>query len=157
MVICPDCGRDVPEAKFCKNCGAYISNLKELPLEEEYLPAEGEKVKYCIGCGKALNADFKFCPYCGQNQVSQIKSEPSDKSTGIAVILSILLPGMGQIYLGLDNKGAVFLIAYVVSAILMLLFIGIFLCALIWIWALADTVKSSRALNEGKEVKDKIF
>ena len=75
----------------------------------------------------------------------------------IAVILSVFLPGLGQIYLGLDNKGALLLIAYVISAILTLLLIGFILVTVIWIWALVDTIISMNALNRGEEVKDKLF
>ena len=75
----------------------------------------------------------------------------------IAVILSVFLPGLGQIYLGLDNKGALLLIAYVISAILTLLLIGFILVTVIWIWALVDTIISMNALNRGEEVKDKLL
>ena len=68
-----------------------------------------------------------------------------------------MLPGLGQIYLGLDNKGAVFLIGYVISAILILLIIGFLLVIIIWIWALIDTIISANALNRGEEVSDKLF
>ena len=75
----------------------------------------------------------------------------------LAVILSIFLPGLGQIYLGLDNKGAILLVAYVVSAILILLIIGFILVIIIWIWALVDTIRSASALNRGEVVEDKLF
>lgn len=170
MVICPDCGKDVPEAKFCKNCGAYISNVKKVtvPVAEESLSEEIEvnqkkPVKFCYNCGYKLPEEFKFCPNCGQNLGGEITVSNNrvvksrDKSTILAVVLSMLLPGLGQIYLGLDHKGAVFLIAYVVSAILILLIIGFVLCFIIWIWALIDTIKSASALNRGEEVKDKLL
>ena len=30
MVICPDCGKEVPNAKFCKNCGARLPDVEEV-------------------------------------------------------------------------------------------------------------------------------
>ena len=75
----------------------------------------------------------------------------------LAIILSVILPGLGQIYLGLDRKGAIFLIAYVVSAILILFLIGFLLCTVIWIWALIDTIISTNSINKGEEVVDKLF
>ncbi len=178
MVFCPDCGKDVPEAKFCKNCGAYIANIKEIEPEEEtgkvaliesndlndtvLVPKSLDNVNYCYNCGNPIAREFKFCPECGQNLSGDIvkssaKSPDSEKNIIMAIILSILLPGLGQMYLGLDHKGAIFLITYVVSAILILVLIGFLLCAVIWIWALVDTVMSTKALNRGEEVKDKIL
>lgn len=177
MVICPDCGKDVEKAKFCKNCGAYISNIEEVKPVVEEIPASSQSelvpvneevssksnFKYCFNCGFQLAGDFKFCPECGQDLSSKViktnntVTTSGDKNIILAIILSVFLPGLGQIYLGLDNKGALFLIAYVVSAVLILLIIGFFLCIIIWIWALIDTIISTNALNRGEEVTDKLF
>ena len=264
MVICPDCGKDVPESKFCKNCGAYIKDVKspaepndkfgfcsncgheldgeysfcpecgadisskdevnatdvteteESPIEEEVdekeeeveespiedvvssqsgdaedvdsveeiedevssesveqdetesLPAtvqSSDNVSFCFNCGYKLVGDYKFCPECGQDlsgkamgsNTQTANSPSSEKSTLLAVILSLFLPGLGQIYLGLDHKGAIFLIAYVISAILILILIGFLLCLVIWIWALVDTIISANAINRGEEVQDKLL
>ena len=215
MVICPDCGKEVPEAKFCKNCGAYIQNIKEVPeiveevktVSEEVVPKaeqtesisenssglesdvivipeesgevkeeEGDsiqvniktensnKIKFCSGCGFKLDGEFKFCPNCGcdllhpaSSSTANVVNTTGEKNIIIAIILSVFLPGIGQIYLGLDHKGAIFLIAYIVSAILILLLIGFILCPIIWIWALVDTIISANALNRGEDVKDKLL
>ena len=34
MVICPDCGKEVPDAKFCKNCGSRLPETEEVVSEE---------------------------------------------------------------------------------------------------------------------------
>lgn len=172
MVICPDCGREVPEAKFCKNCGAYLPKIEAVEQASKTVEAEstpvlvnGEdtnyKVNYCTNCGFKLPDDYKFCPNCGYNLKSQVKTNTvalkNEKSMLLAIILSIFLPGLGQIYLGLDNKGSLLLVAYVISAILILIFIGIILVMIIWILALIDTIISFNALNRGEEVEDKLF
>ncbi len=172
MVICPDCGKESAGEKFCKNCGAYLANIEEVGaietqsdalIEENVSTNHGSNLKFCYNCGAKLSCNFKFCPECGQNLRSDIiktkttQASSKEKSTLLAVILSVLLPGLGQIYLGLDNKGAIFLIGYVISAILILLIIGFLLVIIIWVWALIDTIISANALNRGEEVKDKIF
>jgi TM2 domain-containing membrane protein YozV/RNA polymerase subunit RPABC4/transcription elongation factor Spt4 len=184
MVICPDCGREVPKAKFCKNCGAYIENIREpvqiedspaVPVDivEESRDAEEivienppeltKKVRYCSNCGYELGGNFNFCPNCGADLNPKVVSRErslnvnEEKNIILAIILSVLLPGLGQIYLGLDRKGAMFLIGYVISAILIILIIGFLLCMIIWVWALVDTIMSTNALNRGEEVKDKLL
>ena len=188
MVVCPDCAKEVPKAKFCKNCGAYIANVEEAkpvvsPVIEEHIEPSAEipiqsdneertpvpvsakkdnRARFCYNCGYELEGNFNFCPDCGQDLRGDVikstaKSPSGGKSIILAIILSVFLPGLGQIYLGLDHKGAIFLIAYVVSAILILLLVGFLLCPLIWLWALIDTIISTNALNRGDEVKDKLL
>ena len=174
MVICPDCGKEVPKDKFCKNCGAYIENVEAAPAVEEIeIPEIGGqtsapvavgagKVNFCHNCGSKITGNFKFCPNCGQDLNAKVSNAPkavasAEKSILLAIVLSAILPGLGQIYLGLDSKGSIFLIAYVISAILILFLIGFLLCAVIWIWALVDTIISTNSINNGEEVKDKLF
>ena len=174
MVICQDCGKEVPKDKFCKNCGAYLGNVEEVPVIEKTevpevseetavpVPIESDNVNFCHKCGSKVTGNFKFCPNCGQELNAKVSKSPktvasSEKNILLAIILSVILPGLGQIYLGLDRKGAIFLIAYVVSAILILFLIGFLLCTVIWIWALIDTIISTNSINKGEEVVDKLF
>lgn len=172
MIICPDCGKEASNEKFCRNCGAYLGDVEEIEViktqsdedfEENSLINRSYNFKFCYNCGAKLSDNSKFCPECGQdlrsniikNNSSQISSK--EKNTSLAVILSVLLPGLGQIYLGLDNKGSIFLIAYIISVILILLIIGFLFVIIIWIWALVDTIISVNTLNRGEEVIDKLF
>ncbi len=174
MVICPDCGEQVPDAKYCKNCGAKLPEKNEIVEVEETTPTvteeeisvnKGDNVKYCRNCGYEFDGNAKFCPNCGydtENNVNQPKTNTSvqvyeEKNMVISVILSIIFPGLGHFYLGLNRKGAIFLLAYVVSAILILLLVGFILCTVIWIWALVDVIKSTNALNRGEYVEDKLL
>ena len=71
MVICPDCGKDVPESKFCKNCGAYIKDVKS--------PAEpSDKFGFCSNCGHELDGEYSFCPECGADISSKDEVNATD-------------------------------------------------------------------------------
>jgi uncharacterized membrane protein YvbJ len=220
VVICPDCGKEVIDAKFCSNCGSPLPKAEEVAAEEEVVdvpvvddvaeedvieeetpveedvveePAEDVKVnvknsKFCTNCGTEVNAGTAFCPKCGfrfnqeeQSQtkfcqscgekininaeicphcgvrVANISSSSDEKNVLLSAILSILFPGLGHLYLGLDKKGISFILAYIVSAILILLLIGVVLAIIVWIWALIDSIKSTEAINRGEFVEDKLF
>lgn len=232
MVVCPDCGKDVKDAKFCSNCGALLPkmeevaveevrettedvesgalqeseitdieiksvdeaaiidvNVKDEPDEETVVeePEEPKKSKFCSNCGLEVNLNTTFCPQCGfkltpdeapQTKFCQscgkkinIKAEicphcgvrvagvsPSgEKSVALAAILSFLFPGLGHLYNGLTKKGVSFIIAYIVSAVLIFLLIGFVLIFIVWIWALIDAIKTTEAINRGERVEDKLF
>ena len=111
MVICPDCGNEVPNAKFCKNCGAHLSEIieAESSKEEHVVDAVGGQLqsgdvkeeqtqetneniyqenqnsngpKFCRNCGVKLDGDYKFCPDCGY------ELSPSVSSTNNLVVRS---------------------------------------------------------------------
>ncbi len=95
---------------------------------------------YCTKCGHKVSTTAVQCPGCGappyragnsSNQATQIVRRPppsvatwqhasrpqvivvaSQKSAGLAAVLSALLPGLGQIYNGNILKGFVLLVVY---------------------------------------------
>ena len=244
MVICPDCGKDVKDAKFCSNCGALLPKADEvaskeiddarvnIPVEEDVpeeivvdeevvemedvpeeivvdevvdsVPVEEEVVeeevvpeeviddkktkfcsncgtevgievafcpncgfrliqeektqtKFCQACGKKIDINAEICPHCGVRVANVINNNFGEKSVLLAAILSFLFPGLGHLYLGLSKKGISFIIAYIVSAILIFILIGFVLILIVWLWALIDSIKSTEAINRGEFVEDKLF
>lgn len=236
MVVCPDCGKDVKEAKFCSNCGAVLlkpegpveevveevleDGVDEIP--EEVVPMDAEEVvdeavpeevidegetievkiageepneeeikgnknskfcpncgteiikevvfcpqcgfkleqdksqtKFCQNCGNKMDINAEICPHCGVRVAGIVRSE--EKNVFLAAILSFLFPGLGHLYNGLTKKGISFIIAYVVSFILVFLVIGFILIFIVWIWALIDAIKTTEAINRGEAVEDKLF
>lgn len=73
------------------------------------------RTKYCPDCGTQLNAGLTVCDACGSAQPSAGKQ----KSAGLAVLLSLLLAGLGQVYLGRIGRAVVvFLGAFVFTGFL---------------------------------------
>ena len=69
------------------------------------------------------------------------------KNPSIAVVLSFLCMGLGQIYNGEIGKGVLFIVLYFVSWLLMFVLIGFLTTPLLWIWGMIDAYKSAERIN----------
>jgi len=70
------------------------------------------------------------------------------KSTGIAAVLAVLVPGLGHIYLGKITEGIVFLVLGVILGVIGLLTLFlIFLPIVFWIWQIYDAYNKSNQYN----------
>ena len=157
MVICQSCGSEVEDgAKFCKNCGS------EVIVEEENTNVS--ETKFCANCGFEMPQNTKFCPQCGTptGGVPQVANNTnnaivnSDKSPGLAAILSFLIVGLGQIYLGLTKKGIILFVAAIISGFLMLVIIGWITWLIVWGYAIYDAYNSGEKMRNGIPVEDTI-
>lgn len=114
---------------------------------------------YCSKCGEQIPDNSQFCPKCGAScneqgpQYNVNNSAPyyenkQTKSRGLATVLSILIVGVGQMYLGQVVKGIVMLIgAMVIGAIT-----GGLAALPIWILSAIDAYRIATKINEGKTV-----
>lgn len=67
------------------------------------------------------------------------------KSSGIAVVLSFLIPGLGQIYVGKIGLGILFILLSSIFVVLMFFLIGIPLYLVLWVYSMYDAYKSAEA------------
>ena len=65
-MICPECGREFFEGRFCPDCGALV-NSDYVPPNQSDSSSIREEIKKCRDCGHALKETDKFCPNCGAN------------------------------------------------------------------------------------------
>ena len=155
MVTCQNCGNEVEEGvKLCKNCGSEIIQ-DETTVEEQ--------IKHCSNCGFEIKGNVKFCPSCGFSTSEEVQNVNSssgvcnpNKSAGLAALLSFLIIGLGQVYIGLTKKGILLFVAAIVSGVLMLFLIGWILWLLVWGYAIYDAYNSANKMNEGIAVEDTI-
>lgn len=146
MVFCPNCGKDVGDAKFCSKCGTTIGSDG----------SNARTTKYCSNCAAEIDINAEICPKCGVRQMNYNPSS-SEKNVWVAVLLSLLIVGLGHFYLGLPKKGALLLIITVICWVLIAVFIGFVLYPLVLIYGVYDVYKSAVAISEGRHVEDELF
>ena len=158
--FCPNCGKStetLPLGKTCSNCGTAVDNEKFCPKCGQKLDSTAQMNRnftYCRNCNAQIDVKAEICPKCGVRQ----KSPPAEhKNPLFALILSIIFPGLGQIYNGQNRKGILFIIAYILSFLLWLIVIGLILTPLIWLYGLYDAYKTAGLINKGEFTEDKLF
>lgn len=69
------------------------------------------------------------------------------KSAGLAAVLSLILPGVGQIYNGQILKGLVLLVIDAINALLTVILIGYVTWAITVIYAVYDAYRTAEKIN----------
>jgi TM2 domain-containing membrane protein YozV len=69
------------------------------------------------------------------------------KNPALAVIASFFVPGLGQFVNGQGGKGVAFLLSYIGSLVLILVFVGVFLAPIVWIWSMIDAYSGAQRWN----------
>ncbi len=96
-----------------------------------------------------------MCPRCGVATASAAQATGvamsvaiNSKSTGMAILLSLLFTGAGQWYAGRVGRGFAFFGAAFISGLLILAVVGLFLLPIVWIWAAIDANKCAQEYNQ---------
>ena len=110
---------------------------------------EEEGTKYCSNCGEVIDAKAEICPKCGV-RVEAATTYVEKKSTGIAAVLSFVLPGIGQIYNGQIGKGILFVIITFILVLSTVVLVGFILGPLFWIYNIYDAYSTAEKINAGK-------
>jgi hypothetical protein len=129
----------------------------------------------CANCGKPLTPNARFCPSCGTSTISAKQPEKEGEQRGIrssprdnlvparnpplpphVALLSLLIPGLGQIVLGQTVKGIIALAGLIVLEVFVASAVGPgalaiwFLVAILYV---ADGYMVGGALRKGKPVR----
>ena len=137
-MFCTNCGHEIADnAAICVHCGVEA----------------GKSWKFCAHCGKECSENQAVCIGCGCSLQAGPAAQaaapadglvhPSGKSPTTAAILSCLIVGLGQLYLG----QVMFLVSYLVGAAT-----GGILTIIIWIAAIIDASNIGKKLEQGKSV-----
>ena len=107
--------------------------------------------RYCQNCSTEVPDNITdTCPKCGK----PVEVPPDKtKSEFYAVILSLVIPGLGQAYCGALLKAIGFLLSFTFCLSLFAIFnigIGIILFPIVWLIGIADAYLTAEGMNAGK-------
>lgn len=105
---------------------------------------------YCTKCGSYNENGSRFCSSCGQPLDGAMtgsfnRVQVFQKSMGIAILLSLFIPGAGQMYTGKVARG---LIVLVLSIVFLMTYILAIVSLVLWIYSLVDSYNLVKSWNE---------
>lgn len=126
MKYCPECGKPLANeaANFCDNCGAKLAAAPTITVEPQPQPEAGA---------------------AGSEPVTLVQPV-EEKSTFVAALCSLILPGLGQVYDGKLERGFLIFIGTVIG-----FFIFIIPGLLVWAFGIYDAYTIALQMNK-KEI-----
>ena len=113
---------------------------------------------FCPKCGKDIDAGSQFCKYCGESIGNTCQSNYQGgaqpqyviplKSSGIAAVLALIIPGLGHIYAGNIGKGLLLLILEIILMCFYGLLFPLLIAIIIWVWQIYDAYKTTEEYND---------
>jgi len=138
--FCSHCGASVagPDANVCTNCGKSLRTAQTEPTSNGnyYNTADDRKQSYNGGSGYG-GASYNEAP-----RVQPVVAK--SKSPVLALILSFLWVGLGQLYNGKLVKGLLIQLGVIIGSLLVLP--GF----IVWIYGLWDAYNDSEKMNRGE-------
>ena len=104
--FCSNCGVQIPfQSDICPSCGLKQASIFD-DTKSSYIPV---KTKYCVNCGSTIDYRAEICIKCGlrqpMSQESVLVKKSGRKNPILAAILSVLVVGLGHVYVGKIMRG----------------------------------------------------
>ncbi len=112
------------------------------------------EVKYCVRCGREVDAKATVCPHCGAalptlEEVNRTREKELNniRSPWTAAFLSFLVVGLGHLYAGeIGRRLAFFIFTFVFFAFSK---VSLWFAPLFWLAAAIDAYRVTKMKNEG--------
>jgi len=113
---------------------------------------------FCVSCGVEIEESHDFCPKCGnkKNEGKPTTIPVESKSVPLTIILSIILEGLGHLYIEQTKKGVIFVgIGLVLWVITFVDLFALVVSIPFWGWVLYDSYKNVKLYNKFVEENGK--
>ena len=127
---------------------------------------EKDAIGACVSCGRGICEDCtinlagkNYCQDCADELVQENNnmeqktnhtSQTEIKSPVLALVLSVIIPGLGHFYIGKVEKGVILLVSAIISGFLILIGIGVILYIIVLIYAVYDSFTTAEKINRGE-------
>jgi hypothetical protein len=119
---------------FCPACG------------KEVLPGEA----FCLNCGAPLPRNALQRTTGGTDSQAQAGAEGKEKRGWLGIVLSSILPGLGQYYFGQRTKGRIFIVIAVALALASVVLGLELLYLLFWLYSMIDEFVTVKKAETGR-------
>ncbi len=144
-MFCTNCGaQNVADARFCEGCGKTIG-AQSVAASVPYSPPPPA---FSAHQPPPIHPPLIQPPPINDPRIRGYNAPPpiqSPRNPGLALALSLIVPGAGQFYNGQIGKGVITLVAYFISWIATVIVIGFFGVFGIWIWSMIDAYQTAQA------------
>ena len=109
-------------------------------------PERAPDEAFCRECGEIIKSAAEICPHCGVRQrpppKSSFESVLDDLFEGgnpfVAAVLSVIFPGLGQLYNRDLERGLAFIVGGFVAGLSAIVLIGFVLYPIVWLASIYD-------------------
>lgn len=137
-MFCSKCGSPNDDTgRFCQKCGSPLA----VPAPAAPAPQYAAPAQYAT---PAPPHDPRMRTTSPPPQAVEGKSFAVGKTPWVAVLLSVLIPGLGQFYNGDMKKGGIMIVAYIVSWALTAVVIGGLGVFGVWLWSVIDAYRVAK-------------
>jgi TM2 domain-containing membrane protein YozV len=143
-MFCKNCGKiALPDVKFCEYCD---TRLDATLFQAEETAQSSQQLQYDTS---QYELQAQYPSYQQPSYIPRDQSRLPRKSPEISAILSLLIAGLGQIYLGSFWYGAVWFIgaAWCIGALFLGIISGGILAIFVWIGAAIDAYLLAKNYN----------
>ena len=134
---------------------------------------EKDAIGACVSCGRGICEDCtinlagkNYCQDCADELVQEKSRHAEQKSASqieiksptLAIVLSIIIPGLGHFYLGKIKKGVILLVAAIISPFLIIAFLMPLIAVLyliVWLYAVINSYTTAKKINRGEATVNK--